>query len=122
VWWRIEDKVVCQQEHYRPWLYAAHLDDLKQLGSNLCRDEDTSPFSYRELPGSSPALKYLLTVKDGRALEQLLLAGASKRLDKEITNLNSLDDYYQVAPVEQYLMQTGQTYFRELKFSDPHRL
>jgi DNA polymerase, archaea type len=122
VWRRVGNELMCEQEHYRSWLYAAHLEDLKQLGSNLRCNDDTASFSYHEFPDSSSSLKYLLTAKDGRVLEQLLLAGASKRLDKEITNLNSLDDYYQVAPVEQYLMQTGRVYFHDLKFSDLHRL
>jgi DNA polymerase, archaea type len=122
VWRRVDDKVICEQESYRPWLYAAHLEDLSSLGSNLRCQDDTAAFSYQELPGSNHALKYLLIAKDGRALEQVLLAGASQRLAKEITTLNSLDDYYQVAPVEQYLMQTGRTYFRNLKFSELHRL
>jgi DNA polymerase elongation subunit (family B) len=32
------------------------------------------------------------------------------------------DTYYQVGPVEQYLMQTGRVYFRGLNFEDLHRL
>jgi DNA polymerase, archaea type len=122
VWRRVEDKVTYSQEQYRPWLYAAHLEDVKQLASSLRCNDDTAAFSYQELPGPNNALKYVLSARDGRALEQLLLAGASERLGKEITNLNSLGDYYQVAPVEQYLMQTGRVYFHDLKFSDLNRL
>jgi DNA polymerase, archaea type len=122
VWRRVKDKIVPEQEQYRPWLYAAHLDDLKSLGSNLRRDDSTASFTYQELSGSSQSLNYLLSAKDGRSLEHLLLANASERLGKEVTSLNSLDDYYQVAPVEQYLMQTGRVYFHDLKFSDLHRL
>ncbi len=122
LWRRLEDKIVCHQERYRPWLFASHLEDLKQLNSNLQCDDNTAPFSYQELSGSSQTLKYLISAKDGRALEQVLLTGASARLGKEITTLNSLDDYYQVAPVEQYLMQAGRVYFHDLTFSDLHRL
>jgi DNA polymerase, archaea type len=122
VWRRVEDKVTYSQEQYRPWLYAAHLEDVKQLASSLRCNDDTAAFSYQELPGPNNALKYVLSARDGRALEQLLLAGASERLGKDITTLNSLGDYYQVAPVEQYLMQTGRVYFHDLKFSDLNRL
>ena len=120
IWRRVADKVICESTFFRPWLFAAHLKDLSSLGNNLRLNDGTAPFSYQELAGSG--LKYLISAKDGRALERCLLSGASGRLGKEITNLNSLDDYYQVAPVEQYLMQTGRTYFHDLKFSDLHRL
>ncbi|MGL4610597.1 MAG: DNA polymerase domain-containing protein [Trueperaceae bacterium] len=127
MWRRIGDKVICGREQYRPWLYAAHLEDVSSLGANLHCDDTTAPFSYQELPGSSHSLnylplKYLLSAKDGRSLEQLLRTNASMRLGKDVTNLNSLEDYYQVPPVEQYLMQTGRVYFHELKFADLHRL
>ncbi len=112
VWRRVADKVFCESTFFHPWLFAAHLQDLDI--------SHRAKFSYQELSGAG--LKYLISAKDGRALEQSLLAGASKRLGKEIANLNSLDDYYQVAPVEQYLMQTGKTYFHDLKFLDLHRL
>jgi DNA polymerase, archaea type len=122
VWRRANNKIILEQDVYRPWLFAAHLDDVNSLGATFRQDDDTAPFSYRHLGGSAHSLPYLLSAKDGRALEQLLLTGASRRLGREITNLNSLDDYYQVAPVEQYLMQTGKVYFHDLKFSDLHRL
>jgi DNA polymerase, archaea type len=122
LWRRVENNLVCEQETYRPWLYAKHLGDLSQLGANLRRDDDTAPFSYQELPGPSHSLNYLISAKDGRALEQVLLTGAAQRLNQEVNHVNALDDYYQVAPVEQYLMQTGKVYFHDLKFSDLRRL
>jgi DNA polymerase, archaea type len=122
LWRRVKSEIVCEQDTYRPWLFAAHLEDLRSLTSNLRPEDDTAPFSYQELPGPKHSLKYLISAKDGRALEHILLAGASERLGKEITNLNHLEDYYQVAPVEQYLMQTGKVYFHDLKFADLHRL
>jgi DNA polymerase, archaea type len=122
VWRRVKDEVICDQASYRPWLFAVHLEDVKGLGSTLPQDDDTAAFSYQVFPASGHSLKYLISARDGRALEQLLLTGASQRLGKEITTLNSLDDYYQVAPVEQYLMGTGRVYFHDLKFSDLHRL
>lgn len=122
VWRRLNDSIICQQENYRPWLFAAHLDDLKASGIKLHHGDSSAAFSYQELPGPSPSLKYLISARDGRALEQRLLANASQRLGRHLTNLNVLDDYYQVAPVEQYLMQTGRAYFQGLSFSDLHRL
>src|SRR5436853_6845212 len=56
-------------------------------------------------------------------LEQALCTGASRRLDRKVTNLNDLQDsYYRVGPVEQYLMLTGRVYFRGMIYDDIHRL
>jgi hypothetical protein len=42
VWRRLEDKIICEQETYRPWLFAAHLQDLSHLTSNLQFDDSVS--------------------------------------------------------------------------------
>ena len=121
VWRRVGEGVVCEIARYRPWLYAAHLEDLPDL-SAIARDDETAPFSYRELEGAAHSLRFLVSARNGRALEQMLLQGARKRLNREIPSLNSLDDYYQVGPVEQYLMQTGRNYFRAMSFAGLRRL
>jgi DNA polymerase elongation subunit (family B) len=118
VWRRVNDQIICEPERFRPWLYAAHLDDL----SPIAEEGDAAPFSYQKLDGPPGALRYLISAQDGRALENALLSGANKRLGKPVKNLNDLDDYYQVGAVEQYLMQTGRTYFRDLPFAELHRL
>jgi DNA polymerase, archaea type len=120
VWRRVADKVIWERSTFRPWLFASHLQDIASLGSTLRADDDSAIFSYQKLSGQG--LGYLISAKDGRALEQLLLTNASQRLGKEVTSLNSLEDYYQVAPVEQYLIQTGRTYFRDMAFAELHRL
>src|SRR5205823_5296238 len=56
-------------------------------------------------------------------LERMLLNGASRRLGRQVTNLNDLPEtYYRVGPVEQYLMLTGRVYFRGMVYDDLHRL
>lgn len=120
VWRRVNDRIICEQERFRPWLYAAHLEDLSPI--RLAHNDDTAPFSYRKLDGPPGALHYLISAHDGRALENALLGGANKRLDKQVKNINDLDDYYQLGSVEQYLMQTGRNYFRDLPFAQLHRL
>jgi DNA polymerase, archaea type len=117
-----EEEVICESAHFRPWLYATHLQDIDHLGLQLAKDDDTAAFSYRELSGPAGALRYLISAQDGRALEQLLLEKARRRLGRDIGSLNDTGDYYQVGPVEQYLMQTGRSYFRDLPFSYLHRL
>src|SRR5260221_9149623 len=128
VWRREGERVLCVKETFRPWLCATTLDDLTHLGSALVSSSvalsvDTSLISYRTLDGPSGSYRYLLSARDGRFLERALLKGASLRLGRQIKNLGELPDtYYQVGPVEQYLMQTGRVYFLGLNFEDLHRL
>src|SRR5258707_2772704 len=128
MWRREDDRVLRVQETFRPWLFATTLDDLTHLGSALVSSSvalsvDTSLISYRTLDGPSGSYRYLLSARDGRFLERALLKGASLRLGRQIKNLGELPDtYYQVGPVEQYLMQTGRVYFLGLNFEDLHRL
>jgi len=129
IWRREGGRVICETERFRPWLFATTLADLKHLGAALL--PKTAPggpnaiINYRLLdafdaPGS---YRYLLSARDGRYLERALLAGATKRLGRSVTSLNDLEDtYYQVGPVEQYLMVSGRVYFRGLTYADLHRL
>src|SRR5205823_3755336 len=103
------------------------LEDLERLGSAV--QPATAPaaervsITFRELDGPPDAYRYLLSARDGRALERALCTGASRRLDRTINNLNDLQDtYYRVGPVEQYLMLTGRVYFRGMAYDDIHRL
>ena len=127
--WRREDEHILRvQDTFRPWLFATTLDDLTHLGSalipfNAALSADTSLISYRTLDESSDSYCYLLSARDGRFLERTLLQGASRRLGRQVQSLGELaNTYYQVGPVEQYLMQTGRVYFRGLTFDDLHRL
>jgi DNA polymerase I len=126
VWQRDGQQLRCTRQRFRPWLFATTLDDLDHLGPALAPAPLDTPspsrFSYTELDGPPGSYRYLLSARSGRALEQAILAGARQRLGQPVTRLNSLEDYYQVAPVEQYLMQTGQVYFRDLQYADLHRL
>src|SRR3989440_6391061 len=127
VWRRIGEQVVREEEQFRPWLFARILTDLEHLGSRVqpatSVDAGTAPITFRELDGPPDAYRYLLSARDGRMLEQALCTGASRRLDRKVTNLNDLQEtYYRVGPVEQYLMLTGRVYFRGLVYDDLHRL
>ncbi|HWE60330.1 MAG TPA: DNA polymerase domain-containing protein [Chloroflexota bacterium] len=127
IWQRTSDGVRCSEDRFRPWLFAASLDDLRHLGSALVeagagRAED-APFSFRELEGPPGSLRYLLSARDGRALQRAILLGAQRRLGPVIQSLRDLpNDYYTVGAVEQYLMATGRVYFRGMAYADLHRL
>jgi len=128
VWRREGERIVRFQETFRPWLFATSLDDLAHLGKALTIspahwNADTSLVSYRVLDGADGSYRYLISARDGRFLERELLKGASRRLDRRVNSINDLaDTYYQVGPVEQYLMQTGRVYFRGLNYENLHRL
>jgi len=128
VWRREGEHVLCVKDTFRPWLFAVTLDDLAHLGQALIASPtgsraDTSLISYRVLDGPDGSYRYLLTARDGRFLERALLTGASRRLGRRVNSLGELSDtYYQVGPVEQYLMQTGRVYFLGLNYEDLHRL
>jgi DNA polymerase I len=128
VWRREGERILCVKEQFRPWLFATTSTDLAHLGPALIAsstelNRDISLISYRVLDGPDGAYRYLLSARDGRFLERALLKGASQRLGRQIKNLSELaTTYYQVGPVEQYLMQTGRVYFQGLKFEDLHRL
>jgi DNA polymerase I len=124
IWQRLGQKVQLRHERFRPWVYARRLDDLQQLGSRL--GPESAPKAlvhYQELSGPDPAYRYLLSANDGRLLERSLLQGASQRLGRTVSSLYELEEeYYQVGPVEQFLMASGHSYFRGMVFSDLHRL
>jgi hypothetical protein len=127
IWRREGDRITSTRERFRPWLFATSLDDLAHLGSRLVPDSestgDAAIFTYRELDGPTESYRYLLSANNGRSLERALVEGASRRLGRQINSVNELpDDYYRVGPVEQYLMQSGQVYFRGLTYSHLHQL
>jgi len=124
VWRREGERVTRSEERFRPWLFATSLDDLAHLGEALTSTGAKQPgITYRELDGPEHSFRYLLSALDGQLLERELLHGASRRLNRRVASINDLqDDYYRVGPVEQYLMQSGQVYFRGLLYDDVHRL
>ena len=127
VWQRLEGRITFTTERFRPWLFATTLEDLSHLGRSLlpldAAGGDGAAVSYRELEGPEGSYRYMLSARDGRALERMLLNGASRRLGRQVTNLNDLPEtYYRLGPVEQYLMLTGRVYFRGMVYDDLHRL
>ena len=124
LWRREGERITTTRERFRPWLFATSLQDLSH--TNISSDTDSAPgarITYRELEGEEGSFRYLLSSTDGRLLERELLRGASERLQQQVTGINQLErDYYQVGPVEQYLMASGRVYFRGLSYEDLHRL
>ncbi len=126
--WRREGKrVTCSTERFRPWLVATTLEDLAHLPSSVLPASTfgsaPSAITYRELDGPEGSYRFLLSARDGRLLERALVAGATKRLGREVKRVSELPEtYYGVGPVEQYLMLTGQVSFRGLAYDDLHRL
>jgi DNA polymerase I len=127
IWQREGTTLQRHAARFRPWLFAAHLDDLRHLGDTLTAADRpggaTAHFNYRELDGPPGTLRYLLTARDGRALHREILRGAGRRVGAPVRHLRDLaDEYYSVGASEQYLMHTGRVFFRDLAYDDLHRL
>ena len=127
LWRREGQRVTCSVEHFRPWLVATTLDDLAHLPSPVLSEPTAggaqAAITYRELDGPEGSYRYLLSARDGRLLERALVAGASRRLGREVSRVSDLPEtYYGVGPVEQYLMLKGLVCFKGLAYDDLHRL
>ena len=126
VWRRQGERVICTQESYHPWLLATSLEDLQHLGSGLQAFNEprsgTTVVRYRELEGPANSYRYLLFTRNMRMLERAIMSGASYRLKHPVSKMSELDTYYSVGLVEQYLMQKGKVYFRDLAYEDLYRM
>jgi len=129
IWQRSAAGVTRSTAQFRPWLFAATLDDVSHSGVSLAisppdsTSQERGGITYHEHDGSPGTYRYLLSAPDGRALEREIARGASRRLGRQINTINELEDtYYRVGPVEQYLMQSGRVYFRGLIYNDVYRL
>ena len=124
VWRREGERIITTRERFRPWVFAATLDDLAHTDASL--QTASSPgahITYRELDGEEGSYRFLMSSADGHQLERELLRGASKRLQRQVTSIKQLEhDYHQFGPVEQYLMASGRVYFQGLIYEDLHRL
>ncbi len=124
IWRREGERITSARERFRPWVFATALDDLAHIGASLhTTSSPGAQITYRELDGEEGSYRFLLSSADGRLLERELLRGASKRLQRQVTSINQLEnEYHQVGPVEQYLMSSGRVYFRGVSYEDLHRL
>jgi DNA polymerase, archaea type len=127
IWRRQQGRLIVERERFRPWVYARHLHDFEQTRlEQYSFDDPNAPFFV--IDGAATRTlgprdyRYLITARDGRNLEQTILRGAILRTGETVSSLNDLPDYYTVGRVEQYLMQSGRTYFHGLHFSDLRRL
>ncbi len=126
VYRRVNDGIRWERRRFRPFLFAASLDDLQHLGHALADerspDAAQAEVSFQELEGEPGAYRYLLSAASGRALSRAILEGATRRWSRPVKSLAELPGYQRVGPVEQYLMRTGRVYFRGLHYDDLHRM
>jgi DNA polymerase elongation subunit (family B) len=127
LWQRLNGQLSCTPVRFRPWLFAATLEDVAHLGQALgvagTAEAGRAAVTYRVLDGPPTGVyRYLLSAADGRTLDRVILAGATRRLGHAVRLADLGAAYYRVGPVEQYLMSTGRVCFRGLAYSDLHRL
>ena len=126
VWQRVPEsgELRRHEERYRPWLLLDRLDDLRHLGSELAPDGTPGALvSYRELDGPG-ALRYLVSAAHHRTLSSAVLDGASRRLGRRMSHVQALGQgcVLSLPAEEQYLVQTGRTYFRDLAYAQLRRM
>jgi DNA polymerase, archaea type len=119
--WRRENGILkLEKDQYRPWIFAENLKHLSHLGNALQHSSSDGEFAAQKLRGNG-LYKYLVTARDSRMLRGAILEGA-KQAGLTANNISDLEGYYSVGAAEQYLMQTGRTFFRDLEFADLLRL
>jgi DNA polymerase I len=122
IWRRIDEEITIERGRFRPWLFAADLEDLAHLGSAMRAADPDAPFSFEQLDGPEDCYRYLVSARDGRALERAILTGAAQRRETAPRDLNDLDAYLRLRPVDQYLLSSRRTYFRGLRYTDLLRM
>ncbi|MFZ5896980.1 MAG: DNA polymerase domain-containing protein [Myxococcota bacterium] len=127
VWRRLaSDRLVREEERYRPWLLLASLEDLEHLGGRLrsaSAGVSAGALTYEELSGEG-ALRFLVSADDWRTLTSAVLAGARRRTGKVLRSVHDLGEGAVLALTheEQYLVSSGRTYFRGLDFGALNRV
>ena len=126
VWQRLPATgvLVRSEARYRPWLLLDRLDDLRHLGSELAPEGTPGALvSYRELDGPG-ALRYLVSAAHFRTISSAVLHGASRRLGKRMSRVQELGQasVLSLPAEEQFLVQTGRTYFRDLAYAQLRRM
>ncbi len=126
VWQRVPEtgELRRHEERYRPWLLLDRLDDLRHLGSELVPDGTPGGLvSFRELDGPG-ALRYLISAAHYRTISSAVLDGASRRLGRRMSQVRELGQgsVLSLPAEEQYLVQTGRTYFRDLAYTQLRRM
>ncbi|WP_034334636.1 DNA polymerase domain-containing protein [Deinococcus misasensis] len=125
VWQRHAQGLRLERTTFAPWIYADHLQDLQLSGFPFEEAREERPqgrITFAKLPGAEGSSRFLLQCTDGRTLRNALLQGASRRLGHAVRHLSDLPDYYTMAPLDQYLMLSGRTYFKGMQYSDLHRM
>src|SRR5215213_644802 len=110
IWRRPPDsgELVREEQRFRPWILIDRLDDIQLSGTPLARDGDAdAPITYVELDGPG-ALRFLVSATEFRTITNAVLDGASRRLERRITQLRELgtETVLALPPEEQYLVAT----------------
>jgi DNA polymerase elongation subunit (family B) len=127
LWRRLgAEHLVRDEVRYRPWLLLSSLEDLEHLEGRLQPEGTTSAPSavtFEELSGDG-ALRFLVRAVDGAKLEAAVLRGARQRTGQAMRRVHELgaDRVLCLPPEEQYLVASGQTYFRDLDWGTLNRV
>jgi len=112
VWRRIEGRLRVERVRFRPWILLDRVDDVRGHAG----------IGVRELDGEG-ALRFLASADDLATLTGAVTQAASRRLGRRIGHVRELgaEAVLALPPEEQYLVQSGRTYFRGMGFDDLRR-
>ncbi len=110
VWRRVDGTLTLERDQFRPFVYAQHTDHIPTRSSIQAVRLEGDGF-----------YQYLLSAENAQTLKNALLEGA-RRGGRVAQSLNDLREYYTVGLCEQYLMQTGRSYFHGLEYAALTRL
>jgi DNA polymerase I len=114
VWRRLgTGALVRETERFRPWMLVDNIDGLADAGD----------VTWRELDGPG-ALRFHVSADSGKALTAAVLRATSARLGRRVEHVSELDksSVLSLPPEEQYLVDSGRAYFRDLRFDQLRRL
>jgi len=116
VWTRGAGGVAESREPFRAWVLATTPRTLDAAGA-AGRRVSTEP-----LAGGAGAYRWMLSAATFREIEDALVTGA-RRQGRRAERLADLgDEVVQLGPVEQFLVQSGITYFRGLSYGELSRM
>lgn len=129
VWRRVDGQVLRETCAFEPWLLARSLDVLAPHGARAVPVERGQPIPENALAGYETlrgANHYRLLVRARRLadLQDALVRGYRERNPgARAESLREMrGEIYIRAQVEQYLMATGRTYFKEMSYDDVRRM
>lgn len=114
IWRRVEGKILVERERFNNWVILSERSLLDEVPNH----------NLKELDGEFP-LRWLVETQQYRRMENAIVRNYNRKYHENKTSFFFLGRnhvFYYPSPTEQYLVQSGRTYFKGLQWNDLHRL